>query len=173
MYKKNKVLAEFFKKPTVRFHIRELARLTKIHPNTIIKLTDELEKESVIIKKRYKNLIEAQANIESEHFIREKRLFNISQINKCGLLDHLISFYNNPRAIVLYGSFARGEDIEKSDIDMAVITKEKKTSNLILYEKKLEKNIHLFCIDYSKISDEFYTSLINGIVLHGYIEPKK
>ncbi|MBR9690225.1 hypothetical protein GOV08_00920 [Candidatus Woesearchaeota archaeon] len=170
-YNENKVLSFFFEKPTTRFHIRELAKLAKIHPNTIIKITDSLEQKEYITKKRYKNLVEAQANTESNKFVRAKKFFNIFKIYDSGVVDQLISYYK-PKAIILYGSYSRGEDFEKSDIDLVVITKEKKQINKTHYEKKLDKEIHLTLIDYTKISKEFYTNLINGHVLHGYLELK-
>lgn len=40
------ILKELFRKPDYKFHIRELARITKLNPNTIINLTNRLEKES-------------------------------------------------------------------------------------------------------------------------------
>ena len=49
---KQKVLNLFFEAPQKEFHIRLLARLTKLNPNTIIKITDNLAKEGFITKKK-------------------------------------------------------------------------------------------------------------------------
>ena len=49
---KNKVLEVFFKKPTEAFHVRELARLTNLNPNTMLKLMKNLKgkRESIILR---------------------------------------------------------------------------------------------------------------------------
>jgi len=43
-----------------------------------------------------------------------------------GLIALLKDKYEEPEAIVVFGSYARGEDTSESDIDIAVVTKKKK-----------------------------------------------
>ena len=170
MDNKEKILKKLFEKPEYKFHIRELARETKLNPNTIINLTKELVKEKIIIKKRNKNIVEIYCDLDSKNYKRKKQLYNISSINNSGLLDYLVDFYNHPQAIILFGSFLRGEDFSGGDIDIAVISTNKKESDLIKFEKKLKRKIHLLSFTYKEISDEFYTNLINGFVLYGYLK---
>jgi len=169
MDNKEKILREIFENPTYKFHIRELARKTNLNPNTIISITNQLANEKLIAKKRNKNLVEISAKIEGINFIRAKRVFNLSQLYGSGLTDFLMGFYNQPEAIVVLGSYSRGEDIEKSDIDIAVITTKKEMPKTEKYERLLKRKLHILALRYGEISKEFYKNMVNGIVLYGYL----
>jgi predicted nucleotidyltransferase len=171
--KENEVIETIFSKPEYKFHIRELGRITKIHPNTIIKITDKLAKNKIVLKRKHKNLVEVYCNHESESYKRKKQLFNISQIHDSGLLDYLIEFYNHPQTIILFGSYSRGEDWSTGDIDIAIVSNKKEKPSLTKFEKKLKRKIHLLAFNYKEISKEFYNNLINGFVLYGFIKSEK
>ena len=73
--------------------------------------------------------------------------------------------------IILFGSYGRGEDTIKSDIDIAIIGSKKKEVNLIGFEKILERAIFLHFYDSLKqINKNLKESIHNGIVLVGGIE---
>ena len=163
----NKVLRKLFNRPTHKFHIRELARETKLNPNTIINLTKNLEKEGIIKKKKKKHLVEISVNFNNQKTLQKRKFFNLSEIHNSGLIDFLIKKYS-PKSITLVGSYARGEDTEKSDIDIVINTSKKEFVNLARFEKILKRKIHLLILP-KKISDEFFNNLINGIVLYGAI----
>mgnify|MGYP001565735874 CR=1 FL=1 len=162
-----KVLAVFFENPSREFHLRELSRLLKLSMPTIITATDKLAKEKLIIKEKGRVITKVIANRGYIDFVRLKRLHNLEIIYNSSLISHLSELYNQPKAIILFGSFSRGEDIEKSDIDIAVITNKKLNLDLSEYEKRLKKAINLHEIDLDKISEEFRANLLNGIVLEG------
>lgn len=166
-----KVLEQIFLKPTYRFHVRELAKITKLNPNTILRIIKILNKEEIIKIEKKKHLKEVYGNLESKNFIAKKRLFNLSLIYSCGIVDFLMEKYE-PEAISVIGSYSRGEDIEKSDVDIVVISKKKQIINLDKYEEQLHKKIHLLVLDYKDISEEFYINLINGLLVYGYINKK-
>ena len=62
---------------------------------------------------------------EKKKFLIEKRLFNIKMVFESGLADYIVKEHFNP-VIVLFGSYSRGEDTEKSDIDIAIFGREKR-----------------------------------------------
>lgn len=75
-----------------------------------------------------------------------------------------------PNCIILFGSFARGEDIEDSDIDLFLECK-KKNINLSKFEKQLNRKIQLhFNDNFKQYAKELKNNIINGIILDGYIE---
>ena len=162
-----KVLAVFFDNPSREFHLRELSRLLKLSMPTIISATDKLAKESLILKKKGKVITKVMANRSYIDFARLKRLHNLELIYKSGIMNHFSESYNQPKAIILFGSFSRGEDIEKSDIDIAIITNKKLNLNLQKYENILKKVISVHEVNLDKISKEFKSNLANGIVLEG------
>ncbi len=107
------------------------------------------------------------ANRENIDFVRYKRLYNLEKIYTSGIINYLSNVYNHPKNIILFGSFSRGDDVEGSDIDIAIITKKKLSLNLLKYEKILEKGINIHEIDLDGVSKEFKANLANGIVLEG------
>ena len=66
----------------------------------------------------------------------------------------------SPDQIVLFGSYARGENKEKSDIDLLIIKKELKNSFSIIdsiymafYENKIKIPVDLLAIDYDRYNE--------------------
>jgi predicted nucleotidyltransferase len=171
MYNKEKLLKVLFQNPLTKFHVRELARLTKLNPNTIINISKEIKKENLIKIEKKKHLVEISANIKDDRFITKKRIHNLSCLYESNLVEFLKKEIE-PELISVMGSYSRGEDIEKSDIDIVVISTNKQTPDLTKFEKTLNRQIHLLHIDYKEISDEFYINLINGIVLSGFVRKK-
>jgi predicted nucleotidyltransferase len=169
MNNKEKILKKIFENPTYKFHVRELARMTRLNPNTIINITEKLKKQDLILKEKNKNLMEIKANIENINFIRQKRIFNIKRLYESKLIDSIIKYYDNPEAIIVFGSYSRGEDIEESDIDLVIITDKKETFEKNSFEKKVKRKLHILNFRYGDWSEGFYKNLINGIILHGYL----
>lgn len=162
-----KVLEVFFENPSREFHLRELSRLLKLSMPTIISTTDKLAKERLIIKEKGKVTTKVMANRDNIDFTRLKRLHNLDLIYKSSFISHISESYNQPKAIILFGSFSRGEDVEKSDIDIAVMTNKKLNLDLSEYENILKKAINLHEVNLDKVSKEFKANLANGIVLEG------
>ena len=121
-----KVLAVFFENPSkLDFHLRELSRITKLSMPTIISTTDKLAKEHLIIKFKGMVMTIVQAYRDNEKFTRYKLLHNLKKIYESEIIEFLSEKYHHPKAIILFGSFSRGEDIERSDIDIAILIKKK------------------------------------------------
>jgi len=170
--KQEKIMKIFFNFPSQRFHIRELSRLTKIPVSTVSRIIKDILKKDLLVVKRKIPIFELEVNLNSKEFVNEKKESNLSQIKEIGLIDFLISKYNEPEAIVLFGSYSRGEDIEKSDIDILVITSKKISSSLEKYEKLLKRKIHLLEMSRKEIKPELLNNIINGVILHGYLKLK-
>ena len=71
----------------------------------------------------------------------------------------------------MYGSYLSGEDVEKSDIDLLIISKSKKTLKIEKFEKKLNRKIHIITEPkLNKLPEELKSEIINGLVLYGYLK---
>ena len=162
-----RILDFFFENPTKEFHLRELARIVKLSMPTIIATTDYLAKKQLIIKKKGTVLTEVAANRESTAFIQMKRVSNLEKVYLSGMVNFLVEQYGHPKAIILFGSFSRGEDTETSDIDIAIFTTKKKQPLLKKYEKLLKRRINVHEVAPEKVSKEFEANLHNGIILEG------
>jgi predicted nucleotidyltransferase len=162
-----KVLGLFFENPSREFHLRELSRMLKLSMPTIISTTDSLAKEKLITKEKGKVITKVKANREYIEFIRNKRLYNLERLYYSGIVDFLSNSYNHPKNIILFGSFSKGEDIENSDIDIAISTNKKISLELLKYENVMKKSINIHEIDINKVREEFKANLANGIILEG------
>ncbi|MBS3056945.1 MAG: nucleotidyltransferase domain-containing protein [Candidatus Aenigmarchaeota archaeon] len=164
-----KVAKLFFDFPEREFHIRELARLTKLSAPAIIKLTKKLEKTGIITIENGK-LSKCIKASRSHVFLAKKQLYNIDALFSSGLVDFLQDIYEEPEAIILFGSYSRGEDISKSDVDIAVITKKRMNLNFDKFEKFLNRKINVMELQIKECEKELLNNLLNGIVLYGYFK---
>ena len=166
---KYNLLKIFFYFPLEEFRLRELSRLSKISPPSVMNYLKEFESQH-LIKKYYKREIPFYiSERDNQQFKEYKKISILYELNKSGLIDFLWDKLS-PAVIILYGSFSKGESIDNSDIDLFILGKEKKL-DLTDFEKKLGREIHILSEeDLNKIPKELKNNLINGIVLKGYLK---
>ena len=168
---KIRILKLFFEGPNERLHLREVARRVGLSATGAMKILKALEKESLLEKERAAVTVVYRGNYDNEKFIALKRALNLYSLNSSGLVSELIDFFNIPECIVIFGSYAKGEDTRESDIDIAVMTNMKEYPQLDAYEDDLKRKISLHLIDNIKKEDkDFINTLANGIVIYGYLE---
>lgn len=166
----------FIKEPEREFHVRQLSNLLKKSPTTISKYLKEYEREGILKSEKKLNHLLFKANTENNYFKQKKLCYNLFNINKSGLIDFLEKEFNQPEALILFGSFAKAENTKKSDIDMLVITSNKKDLNIDKFEEKLRHKIQLHIYSKKEIeimktkNKELLNNFINGIILLGYWE---
>lgn len=163
-----KVLGLFFKFPEKRFHVREIARLTGLSAPGILKILCRLCKKNLLEVKKTIVVSEVSAK-RGEEFIHLKRLHNLLSLYECGVVGFLEDAFEEPEAIIVFGSFSRGEDLSDSDVDIAVVTSFEKKLDLKKFERHLHRRIVLHEISLSRCTKEFLNNLCNGIVLSGYL----
>ena len=165
------VLKEYFYMfPSVKMRVRQLERTLNLPLPSIIRYCRELESEKILRRQVIGNVTFYTSNRVEEFFL-EKKLFNIKSLHESGLLNFLKIELSNP-VIILFGSYARGEDVESSDIDLYIETLSKKKLNLKKYEEKLSRNIHIFekrSIKQIK-NKHLVNNILNGITLNNQIE---
>ena len=162
-----KFLSIIFKSPTKGFTVREVARLIKVSPPTAASITKILENKDLIKVKKERVQYKVFGNLENENFRKLKRIYNIFYLSD--LIESLVKEFK-PNAIVVFGSYSRGEDTEDSDIDIFVDSVMKKEINLERLEKELDRHVHLHVNDIKKIPNDLKNSIINGIILYGFLE---
>ena len=167
-YNRYKLLKIFLDYPIESFRLRELSRMSKISPVSVINYLKEFEKEELIRKYEKRGIPFYVAERDNEKFILYKKISIIYEMNESGLVDFLWNTLS-PEAVILYGSHAKGEAVEDSDLDIFIIGKEKKIQ-LDGFEERLNKKIHLMFDNVKHISKELKNNLVNGIVLKGYFK---
>ncbi len=166
-----KILKLFFDGPNVTLHIREVARRSNLTPRGAKYILDALKNEGLLNNESGTIVNKFWGNYDSEKFIGLKRSLNINSLYSTNLISNLENYYHIPKCIVLFGSYAKGEDTSKSDIDIAVVTDKDDIPELSVYEGLLSRKININLIKNVKKEDaNFINSLANGIVLSGYLE---
>jgi len=168
-YSRYRVLRAFCDFPNRNFQFRELSRLTKLTQPALLNHLKELIKENLILREEKGIYPSYKANRDNVLFKFYKKYDIILRIHQIKLIDYI---YDSclPNAIILFGSAAKGEDTEESDIDIFIQSKEKKL-NLEKYEKYLNRKVSLyFQEDITKIPNELKNNILNGTVLKGYVK---
>jgi len=166
-YSDLRVLEVFFKEPTETHFIREIGRKINLAPTSVKIIINNLLKQKFINIKKAKPFNGYVANRENDEFLFFKKTYNLMKLYE---LNNLIIQEIHPKAIVLFGSYSKGEDIETSDIDILIISKVKKELNFPDIEKKLKRKINIMIIEnLKKLEPQIIKKIYNGIVVYGEI----
>lgn len=168
---KERIKEYFLLNPTKKLRVRQVEREVHVPLPSAIRYTKELEREGILKSNKIAGIKIYSADRSSETFLRDKRVCNVQLIYTTGLVAYLKEKYSNP-TIVLFGSYAKGEDVEESDIDLYIETPLKEITELEKFEKRLQRKIQLFF--YKSIHQienrELANNIINGIVVNGFLE---
>ncbi|MBL7148228.1 MAG: nucleotidyltransferase domain-containing protein [Nanoarchaeota archaeon] len=160
-----KVLEIFFKEPIAIHFIKEVGKRIKLAPTSVRNNMKELLKAKLIIEKKSKPFNGFVANRENDKFIFYKRLYNFYTLDS--LKNELVESLH-PKAIVVFGSYSLGEDIETSDVDVLVVSKASKELVLKKFEKLLGRKINIIIVeDLNKLDTNIQKKVINGFVIYG------
>jgi predicted nucleotidyltransferase len=161
------VAETIFDNPGREYHLRGLAEETGVSPSTVSRIVEKLEDEGIIdVERDLKMAIKAA---ENERFRKFKLSYNLWRLNETGMIEELQT-ETMPESIVLFGSYAHGEDRNGSDIDIAVVNGREPDIELSGYEEELNRKIAVQNIDLQEADQNFIETLANGIVLRGYLE---
>ncbi len=163
---------ELFLKTGEEIYVKKLARKLKISPQTANYYLKFYKKEGILKERKEGNLL--LYSLEDNCLTKQLKIFYIIDL----LYQFALKFYkeNKITSLVLYGSHASGTYDKNSDIDLLVITQQKK---LKLDEvKKLERKvgkevkIQIFSIgewrNLKRKKDKFALSVLkNYILLYG------
>lgn len=174
-----KVLYWFFSFPDTSIGLNELSATIQISKTTAKKIINDLEKDAFIDKKIYGNTWIITCN-QTHKFNRTKKIvFNLNMVfdmYERGLREDILDLVGNAKAIVLFGSYRKGDDNDKSDIDIAVEIAGDADLRIIHlgkisefgYRRNVPVNIHIF--SRNKIDINLFSNIANGIVLEGFLE---
>ncbi len=131
-----KVLKLFYENKNKKIHLREICRLTKLHEPSVSRILKKLEKEKILNYKKTANLKQyyIKKNVHSfiifEMFDLEK-FENITKIRQKAIKIFYKNLKEKPLFIILFGSTAKNNYKENSDIDLLLITNKKINKKII------------------------------------------
>jgi predicted nucleotidyltransferase len=169
----SKVAKVFFAQPTGKHYLREISEKSALAHTSVRNYLLVLKKEYVIResieKKGGRDYPFYTADTGSESYRKQKVVSNLSDLLESGLIEY-IRDATMPNAIVLFGSYARGEDTEESDIDLFVQAKEK-ALDVSKFEKKLGRKVQLhFRADVKTLPARLKNSIVSGFTIFGSLE---
>jgi predicted nucleotidyltransferase len=176
---RQRIAEVLFMHPDKEFSLSDLAKEAKVKKSNIGTILEEFEKNGMIEITRLSKIWRIKANQKNTDFIASKSVYNLSCIYDSKIINILIGHFKNPKSIILFGSFRKGEDISSSDIDIAIEIYDTSKyqivslSELSTLEKKLGKKIHLHLFNRTNIDLNLFNNIANGIVLWGFLEVKK
>ncbi len=181
MTSEQKIADVFYLYPDKNFTLSAIAKLAGVSKSTTSDIIEELKKEDFIkLEKIGKKVWLIRANTDSPVFIKWKIHHNLALIYNSGIVEFLNQHYNNPKAIILFGSFRWGQDGKDSDIDIAVEVAEhigydvhSKFSTLKEFEEKLSRKVQIHVFNRKSLDLNMFNNIANGIVLSGFLEVKK
>ena len=158
------------KNPTEGLQVRDILRLTRLGNPTVMRALAKLKAKRLVKKTKGRIYPYYEANMDIYLFKKLKLAYSLLGLEGLG---KEIVIKTRPNCIVLFGSAAKGEDTEKSDIDLFVQSgrQEFDTSKT---KKQLNRKINiLFETEIRKLSKELRNNLANGIVVYGFFEAVK
>ncbi len=171
----------FYLYPDRDFTLSAIAKEAGVSKGIASDIIEELEKEDFVkVEKIGKKLWLIRANTENPGFIKWKIYNNLTAVYNSGIVEFLDQHYNNPKAIVLFGSFRWGRDGKDSDIDIAVEVTEdigydvhSKFTALKEFENALSRKVQIHVFNRKSLDLNMFNNIANGIVLSGFLEVKK
>ncbi len=168
-FKWDSILRLLFNYPAKEFQVRELSRLSKVPKTTVQRVLKILLKQEIILLKKKGFSPVYGANETFFWYKFYKKYFLLEEVYASGLTEYLESSFH-PRCIFLFGSGAKGEYTFSSDLDIFLLSSEKKAF-LDTYERKLGRKVNLlFKENIQELSPELFNNIINGVKLGGYLK---
>ncbi|MDD9953199.1 MAG: nucleotidyltransferase domain-containing protein [Candidatus Woesearchaeota archaeon] len=157
------IMDVIFTFPTKGVSFREIERKTSLSIATVAKHVRKLSLEGLVRIEERTNALYVKGEI-GKRFRQLKRVSNLRQLYEIGLVRALERAYM-PDAIILFGSYSKGEDTEESDIDIAVISRKSSEFDRKSFGNIVERDINIHILPPG--TRVFAAALQNGIVLSG------
>jgi predicted nucleotidyltransferase len=151
------------------FTQRDIAKQLNVSPTAIGHSIKKLFKNNFIQLNKLKTQHLISLQRDNPLVIRLKKIENLKTIYLSGLVDYLEEQLP-ATTIILFGSYAKGEDTASSDIDMAIIGRKPKPLSQKIFEKTLQRQINInFYTSYKTIDKNLKNNILSGIVLYGCV----
>lgn len=159
--------------PSKSFSVRGLARESSISPGASRVSLDYMNEKGIVLLKIVGKTYQYKANLDSALCRQWKILFNLDKITESKIVEECLKKIPQINSILLYGSYAKGTNDKKSDIDLLMIAGKKPKTDLgFLNKLGREVNISIVSLsDWKKkaLQDKvFYENVVfDSIILFG------
>lgn len=166
------ILRLLYIKAEMSMNARRIAKLLDVSQPAVSKALPDLEGEGFIrvAKDSNSKRLSIGLNRDKPNVIWMKRADNLKQVYECGLVRSLFDSFPGA-TVILFGSYAFGEDTSESDIDLAVIGVKGKEADFSKFGKLLERPINInYYKSFHAIDRHLLNNILNGIVLKGAVD---
>jgi predicted nucleotidyltransferase len=133
-----KILSLFLFNDDLNYYVREISKLINVHPSQVLKELSNLEDLNIIVKHKKGNLSIYKVN-KSNIFLSDlKNIFLKTEFVGKNIKDKL---EDKVKYCLIFGSFAKGIENSKSDVDILVISDVLKENELLNIIQDLENNL--------------------------------
>ncbi|MFH0929085.1 MAG: nucleotidyltransferase domain-containing protein [Candidatus Aenigmatarchaeota archaeon] len=165
-----KILRLLFVKAGTSLNQRQIANLLGVSQPAVMKSLPGMEGMVRSSQDKTTKRWSVELNRDDHRAMQMKRADNLMLIYETGLADFLEREFAGA-TLILFGSYSRGEDTMNSDVDVAVIGRKGKKTDLAAYERALERKINLnFYDSLRSVHKNLRENLCNGIVISGGVE---
>jgi predicted nucleotidyltransferase len=167
-----KLLVFFYRNSYEELYLRQLSKRLRLSTFSVKTYADELVKEGILLETRRgkERYLKASNNLTFRYL---KIAYNLHNFLSSAIIDYLKEKIAVLSSVVIYGSIARGEDTENSDLDLLIIG-QKVRLDLKKFEEKLGREIIPLFFKFSEWKKQakenrgFYQNVIvDGIVVYG------
>lgn len=163
-----RVLDHFFASPVEEFHEREVMRATGISKGSANRILRELAALSLLERAEKGRMVFYRLNA-GDPFVKQMKAAE----NVWALRPFLEGLKASARKVVLFGSCAEGTDTAESDIDILILTEDKRTAKekVSAFNRKASRQMSPIILDtgeFAKLGKEdlpLYERIDRGIVL--------
>jgi predicted nucleotidyltransferase len=134
-----KILSLFLFNDDLNYYVREISKLIDAHPSQVLKELSNLEDLNLIVKYKKGNLSIYKIN-KSNIFLSDlKNIFLKTEFVGKNIKDKL---KDKVKYCLIFGSFAKGIENSKSDVDILIISDVLKENELLNITQDLENNLN-------------------------------
>lgn len=161
-----KVLYVFHRDPMQELHEREIMRRAKISKGSANSILRKLSDTGMLERKRTGKMVFYRFNDRDSVARQFKILFNVYSLRK--LAERLRS---HCRRIILFGSCAEGLDVSESDVDLFILTQDKKKVMEKVGAYQLDRKLSPIVVNANEFAElkrkdrPLYERILKGIVL--------
>jgi len=173
-----KVLQWFFSRPTEKIGLTDLSEALRIAKTTARSVVAKLAEEGFLTIEPIGKLLRISFVHNHPYNFTWKISYNLSLVFSSDVLNEVHKIIPSPKTIILFGSYRKGDDIETSDLDIAVEVignEEPKIIEMGLLENfGYRKNVpvHLYVFSRNNVDINLFANIANGIVLEGFLEAR-
>ena len=173
-----KTLHWFFSFPDKEMGLNDLSEALKISKTTAKKVVLQLIEEGFLNREILGKIWRISCNQKHPYNSTRKICYNLTLVYESAILGAVHELIKNPKSIILFGSYRKGDDNEKSDIDIAVeIVGDEEVKIVELgilpdFGHRKDVLINLYIFSRNKVDLNLFSNIANGIVLEGFLEAR-